>query len=251
LSEQPESHLAREDCVVRRHANTTGSRFHWLARSGSELEIRLDFRPELLIAGLTGRLSNRSARLLRSVLHDGWTQRPERALIDATALAHCDAAALAKLVEAVQETAAGPVAIVGLDPGQRAHLTRRFESGALLVRTFATMPEAVDAMMALPGAAPPDQATLLAEVRQLHRALVSRAAIDQAKGILMAVYGLDAEAAFALLAWHSRNNRVPLRELAARFVAEVRRRPGSRLTSVATDALLEDLASDLSTGRPN
>jgi AmiR/NasT family two-component response regulator len=182
------------------------------------------------------------------VLHDAWTQRPERALIDATALAHCDAASLASLVEAVQETAAGPVAIVGLDPGQRAHINRRHDAGALLVRTFATMPEAVDAMMAAPGATLPDQETLLAEVRQLHRALVSRAAIDQAKGILMAVYGLDAEAAFAMLAWHSRNNRIPLRELAARFVAEVRRRPGNELTSVATDALLSDLAAALSAG---
>jgi hypothetical protein len=230
---------------------TTGPRFQWLARAGSDLEIGLDFTPRLLAVCLTGRLTDRSISTLRSVLHDAWTQRPERVLIDATALEGSRAAALTAFVEVIEQTvAASPVGIAGLRPGQRRHISRLSEDTGR-IRTFATVAEAVDALLASPGAALPDPATLLAEVRHLHRALLSRAAIDQAKGILMAVCGLDAEAAFAMLAWHARSNRVPLRELAARFVAEVRRRPAGSLDPVQTDALLRDLAAGLSADADN
>jgi hypothetical protein len=231
---------------------TTGPRFHWLARAGPDLEIGLDFTPRLLAVCLTGRFTDRSISTLRSVLHDAWTQRPERVLIDATALEGWHAAALTALVEVIEQTvAASPVAIAGLRPGQRRHISRLSEGRAGRIRTFATVAEAVDALLASPGAALPDPATLLAEVRHLHRALLSRAAIDQAKGILMAVCGLDAEAAFAMLAWHARSNRVPLRELAARFVAEVRRRPAGSLDPVQADAMLTDLAAGLSADADN
>ncbi len=53
---------------------------------------------------------------------------------------------------------------------------------------------------------------------QLRSALDSRAVIDQAKGILMALHGLTADEAFARLAAVSRNSNVKLREVAARLV---------------------------------
>jgi hypothetical protein len=59
----------------------------------------------------------------------------------------------------------------------------------------------------------------------------------------MVVYGLDSEAAFAMLVWYSRNARLPLHELAARFIKAVHdERPGT-LTIGRTDALLANLAS--------
>jgi hypothetical protein len=50
------------------------------------------------------------------------------------------------------------------------------------------------------------------------RAAVSRAVIEQAKGILIVAYGLDAHAAFELLRWHSQHRNVKLRALAAGLV---------------------------------
>ena len=51
----------------------------------------------------------------------------------------------------------------------------------------------------------------------------SRAAIDQAKGVLMYVYRIDAEAAFDLLRWRSQASNVKLRALAEQLLADIRR----------------------------
>ena len=50
-------------------------------------------------------------------------------------------------------------------------------------------------------------------------ALRHRAVIEQAKGIVMVAYRVDADAAFQLLRRHSQNSNTKLHELAARFVA--------------------------------
>lgn len=47
----------------------------------------------------------------------------------------------------------------------------------------------------------------------------SRAAIDQAKGALMLVYGMDEDAAFSLLRWYSQRSNVKLRDLAETLVS--------------------------------
>lgn len=55
---------------------------------------------------------------------------------------------------------------------------------------------------------------------QLHEAMASRAPIEQAKGILMAAHGLDADAAFNLLRTHSQNTNTKLHDLARTFLAD-------------------------------
>ncbi|WP_328603741.1 ANTAR domain-containing protein [Amycolatopsis sp. NBC_00345] len=60
---------------------------------------------------------------------------------------------------------------------------------------------------------------MLAE--QLKQALKSRAVIEQAKGILMAVHRIDADEAMRRLVERSQHENVKLREVAARFVREV------------------------------
>ena len=50
----------------------------------------------------------------------------------------------------------------------------------------------------------------------------SRATIEQAKGSLMVAYGLDADQAFAMLSWWSRNRNVKVRDLAERLVRTAR-----------------------------
>lgn len=55
---------------------------------------------------------------------------------------------------------------------------------------------------------------------QLRTALESRAVIDQAKGMLMALHGLTADEAFAHIVKVSRNSNVKVREIAERLVSE-------------------------------
>ncbi len=47
-----------------------------------------------------------------------------------------------------------------------------------------------------------------------------RAVIEQAKGMLMLIYGLDAVAAFDLLKWRSQKSNVKLRRLAQQLIDE-------------------------------
>jgi hypothetical protein len=154
-------------------------------------------------------------------------------------------AGLAGLVESLDQARLDevPVAVSSLAPADEQTLQQASTQQDLEVRTFSSLDEAVDEMLSGPGAPPPDLDTLLAEVRNLHRALLTRAPIDQSKGVLMVVYSLDSEAAFAMLVWYSRNARLPLHELATRFIRGVRNeRPGT-MTIGRTDALLDDLTS--------
>ncbi|RDH77533.1 ANTAR domain-containing protein [Mycolicibacterium moriokaense] len=50
----------------------------------------------------------------------------------------------------------------------------------------------------------------------------NRATIEQAKGILMVVYRIEADAAFDLLKWRSQETNVKLRALAEQLIADVR-----------------------------
>jgi anti-anti-sigma factor len=81
----------------------------------------------------------------------------------------------------------------------------------------------------------------------LRKAIASRARIEQAKGALMLVYGLDAEAAFALLSWQSQRSNVKLRDLAERLVAAV---GGDTHASAAIRQRLDEIIYNLPTTPP-
>jgi PAS domain S-box-containing protein len=49
----------------------------------------------------------------------------------------------------------------------------------------------------------------------------ARAEIEQAKGVLMAAYGISAERAFDILVWRSQETNVKVRDLAAHFLAAI------------------------------
>lgn len=61
-------------------------------------------------------------------------------------------------------------------------------------------------------------------IEHLEQALVSRAAIDQAKGVLMAVHSCTAEEAFAMLVERSQHSNVKLRDVAKELLDDVTRR---------------------------
>ena len=68
-----------------------------------------------------------------------------------------------------------------------------------------------------------------------------RAAIEQAKGVLMYVYGIGPDAAFDILKWRSQDANVKLRALAEQLVADVLTRKhdeGSPLLRPMFDKLL-------------
>jgi PAS domain S-box-containing protein len=66
----------------------------------------------------------------------------------------------------------------------------------------------------------------------------SRSVIDQAKGILMAAYGIDADRAFEILKWRSQATQVKLRTVAARLLDAVIREGLAPETVTAIDHLL-------------
>ncbi|WP_336874483.1 ANTAR domain-containing protein [Rhodococcus qingshengii] len=49
----------------------------------------------------------------------------------------------------------------------------------------------------------------------------SRAAIEQAKGMLMLVYAIPADRAFDVLTWHSQETNIKVRDVAERLLARV------------------------------
>jgi ANTAR domain/PAS fold/GAF domain len=89
------------------------------------------------------------------------------------------------------------------DPRQVRHAVIFADAAVLLLREHATV------------------ALLRQQEAQLRDALTSRAVIDQAKGILMARQGLDADGAFAELARLSQHANVKLRDVARQLVVEV------------------------------
>jgi AmiR/NasT family two-component response regulator len=61
---------------------------------------------------------------------------------------------------------------------------------------------------------------LTERARQLETALETRIVIEQAKGMLAARHGLEIDAAFDVLRYAARSNRMRLHELARRVVVE-------------------------------
>lgn len=55
----------------------------------------------------------------------------------------------------------------------------------------------------------------------IQRALQTRAPIEQAKGVLMAIHGVDADQAFDMLRRQSQKTNVPVRVIAADFLQKV------------------------------
>jgi AmiR/NasT family two-component response regulator len=68
----------------------------------------------------------------------------------------------------------------------------------------------------------------------VNRALASRSTIDQAKGIVMALYGGSADDAFARISRASQSRNVKLRVITAEIVRRAESRDGSDPSDDAT-----------------
>jgi anti-anti-sigma factor len=78
-------------------------------------------------------------------------------------------------------------------------------------------------------------------------ATASRAAIEQAKGALMLVYGFGPDEAFSQLVWQSQHANIKLRDLAERLVAAV---SGDARTSTAIRQRLDELIYQVPRAEP-
>ncbi|BBX67519.1 ANTAR domain-containing response regulator [Mycolicibacterium psychrotolerans] len=84
-----------------------------------------------------------------------------------------------------------------------------------------------------------DTADLQREIAHLHDKLASQPVIEQAKGMLMQTFGMDADGAFDILRAMSQNCNVKLRAL-AQFIVESWTRDGPRADfDLASDLLLD------------
>ncbi|OBH98035.1 PAS and ANTAR domain-containing protein [Mycobacterium sp. E2733] len=72
----------------------------------------------------------------------------------------------------------------------------------------------------------------------LSAAADARARIEQAKGVLMAAYGIPARRAFDILVWRSQETNLKLRDLAARFMDAVASKASAETRSEVDRALL-------------
>ncbi|WP_328988955.1 ANTAR domain-containing protein [Kribbella sp. NBC_01245] len=221
------------------------ARFDRVVTRGPGLDVTFDFSPALMIGRLSGHLRGRTRTYLRGCFRSAVGQRPERFVVDASGLVTCDAGGLAALRAALEFTGtyAPPVAVAGLTPVyQRMLGLMRADQTEGEIAACATLAEAVRQVLANPPPATAEADVLLAEVRNLHRGMLTRSSIEQAKGALMVVYGIDPDTAFAMLSWYSRNGSLPLHDLAAQLLTALRERAPETLGMVRMDALLADLA---------
>jgi PAS domain S-box-containing protein len=80
---------------------------------------------------------------------------------------------------------------------------------------------------------------------ELHVIVAHREVIEQAKGMLMAVYAVSAEAAFSILKWRSQELNVKLHDVAAKLVADLPSLLQSNLTArTPVDHYLMTLTAD-------
>jgi ANTAR domain len=68
----------------------------------------------------------------------------------------------------------------------------------------------------------------------MRRAMETRAVIEQAKGILMAIYRVSPEQAFGVLRWRSQETNTKLRSLAKQLITEISTQPAASEDPQAT-----------------
>lgn len=99
--------------------------------------------------------------------------------------------------------------------------------------------------MTPPAEGEPTRAELIAQINDLQAKLTTLGVIEQAKGALMVVYGLTADAAFALLRWHSQHTNVKLRSIATELTARPLAGLMSPTAATRLDELLGAITDDL------
>ncbi|MER6221602.1 STAS domain-containing protein [Streptomyces sp900105755] len=147
---------------------------------------------------------------LRRTLHDALARSAEGVDLDLGGMTFADCSALNELLAArAQAVAAGKaITVTAVSPAVERLLT--------LTGTYALFSAAPDGPAPSEAPDPPaaDGGRLRTGVVHLRRATRTRADIDLARGILMATFGLNRDAAWAVLVTTSRNTDTTLHDLA-------------------------------------
>lgn len=196
----------------------------------------LHSRDRVLVVGLYGSVGPASRHGMYSALNCAFLSRPGRIVIDGTAITECDSRGLAAFVDAAERASASgvPLAMYGLSAGLCRTLTGSWSRRTTAELTYQSLELALAAVQAKPATSDPTREELIDDVQHLQTALADSQVIEQAKGVLMTVYGVAAEAALELLRCYSRAQRIKVQVLAARVTSVAHRRP----TCVQLDALL-------------
>jgi PAS domain S-box-containing protein len=97
--------------------------------------------------------------------------------------------------------------------------------------------------------AEPVQVHLRAKLAALQGKLANLAAIEQAKGALMATYGLTADAAFELLRFHSQTGNVKLSAIAVQLTSLLSTSPSNSQAITQFDRLIDTVTQRLQAAR--
>lgn len=135
----------------------------------------------------------------------------------------------------------------GLPAAHRQVLSQLWGPTATATLSYSSLQQALAAVMAKLVDSDPTREELLTDVAHLQEALGESQVLEQAKGVLMATYGITAGAALELLRCYARAHDLTLRVVVSRVTAVVHRRPASE----QMDALLGDItrAVDRQPGR--
>lgn len=203
---------------------------------GGGLTVALRTSDGVLVVGLYGSVGPASRHGLYSALNCAFMSRPSRIVIDGSAITECDSWGLAAFVDAADRASTSdvPLSMYGLRPALCQMLTTSWRGEAVAALSYASLDQALAAVHAKPVASDPSREQLLDEVQHLRAVLADSTVVEQAKGVLMAVYGVPAEAALELLRCYSRAQRLNVRVLASRVISVAHRRP----TGMQMNALL-------------
>lgn len=194
-----------------------------LLASGHELVVRARDERGARVVSIGGEADLQTEHRLSRALRAAIPRTGTPLILDLTGLTFCSAYAMGVLVDMVSSTAhrGVTVAVVGLPPvSARVWLL----TNVPVPTQYASVELAVAALTAMPtratdrGGAGPGTSALLAEVDELRRALASRVAIEQAKGMLMERLGCSSEEAFNLIVLQSQQSARPPNDVAADYV---------------------------------
>jgi len=210
---------------------------------GGGLTVVLHSSEGVLLVRLYGPVAPASRRGLYSALNAAFISRPIRIVIDGSYITNCDKRGMATFVDAAERasTSGVPLAMCGLAPALAQMLAKLWRPHMTAELCYPSLQFAWVAVNSSPVASDPTREELLDDVKHLRDALCDSQVIEQATGVLMATYGITAEAALEMLRSHSRAHSVSIRVLACRVTSVVHRRP----TGDQMKALLGDPAREV------
>ena len=153
----------------------------------------------VLVVGLYGPMGPASDLGLQAAIHAVFTSKPPRIVIDASCVTECDRRGLGAFVDAAERARDSgiPFALSGLARRHIHLLQILWRPNITSALSHANLDRALSAVTGQLSRTDRTREELLDDVDELHQTLIDSRVVEQATGILMAIYGFTAEAAVA------------------------------------------------------